>query len=290
MLREKKEFDMQVAKARAIRLAGIHGPFVRFEGEGNEGKKDALDEAIKTGEEAAKTPEEQSAIDDARKAEQQLEQEQSNTRRANEAATQAQSALETANSENESLQEQLDDALAKASVAGITEVELNEDDYETATDKVLVKAIKNIEARQEAKDKEIAELKKKATAYEANAAKKEATEAGNAAYEELLTDLDGEYGADCRNEAVVAFNQLRTDGKIPQGRPAKATRAMEACYKAAKKAKDKAKDESKKLNLDLDTGGGGGSAIDLKGVEIKEGSLDDVDAQIAKTEIGARKI
>ncbi|GEM_PF-3696294 len=58
--------------------------------------------------------------------------------------------------------------------------------------------------------------------------------ARNAQYEDLLTDLDTEYGADCRNAAVQKFNELASDGKVPKGNPAKATRIMERCYKEAK--------------------------------------------------------
>ena len=289
MLREKKEFEMQVAKDRALRLASIYGPFARFDDAGNEGKGDALDEAIEKGE-AAKTPEEQKAIDDSRKATQQLEQEQSNTRRANEAASQAQSSLEAANSENESLKEQLEAAEAKASLAGIQDVTLDEDDYETSGDLKLVKAIKNIEAKQTAKDKEIADLRKKAEGYEANAKAKDAANVRTEAYNDLLTSLDTDYGADCRNEAVEKFNAMVTAGTVKTNRPAHATRELEKCYKTVKTAKDKLKADSKEQNLDLDTGSGGGDSPNLSGVDIKEGSLEEVSAQIAKTDIGKQKV
>ncbi len=289
MLSEKKETGMS---AKLQRLHSLYGPFVRFTPEGTEGNDDknaALDDAIKTGEDAAKTPDEQKAIDDARKAEQQLEQEQSNTRRANEATRQAQSNLEAAQSENDNLKEQLETAQAKADLAGIQDVTLNEDDYETVSDRKLVKAIKNIEAKQSAKDAEIASLAKKAAGYEQRELSKQAKAVSKENYEELLTGLDKDYGADCRNEAVTNFNALADAGKVDKGKPSKATRALEQCYKAVKAAKDKAKAEADKKNLDLDTGSGGGSAVNLTGTEIKEGSLDEVDAQIAKTEVGSRK-
>lgn len=56
----------------------------------------------------------------------------------------------------------------------------------------------------------------------------------DAVYEELLFDLDSEYGAEYRDEAVRLFNQLAAEGKVPKGNPAKATRIMERCYKEAK--------------------------------------------------------
>lgn len=250
----------------------------------------ALDNAIETGENAARTPEEQAVIDKARRDEQQLEQEKGNTARANETARQAQSDLESAKSENEKLQEQLEAAEAKAAEAGISDVELKEDDYE-GTDLAIVRSIKGLKQTIEAKDKRIASLEKKATGYEEQDRKDKALQVRDSVYEELLTDLDTEYGADCRNAAVKKFQELSAEGKVPKNNPAKATRIMERCYKEAKTAKDKAaKDKGKdKSSLSLDLGSGGGSAPNLSGIEVKEGSLDEVDEQYSKTEFGARK-
>lgn len=288
MLRNEKDTEV----VRVLKLAAIYGPFVRFTPDGNEGdgegegEGDTLDNAIKEGEKAAKTPEEQAAIDTARKAEQQLEQERANTRRANETATTAQAELEVAQAETEKLQEKLEAAQAKAAEAGITDVELNEDDY-TGTDLVLVRSIKALQEGVKAKDQRIAGLEKKATDFEEKAQIDSATAASNSAYEELLTDLDAEYGADCRNEAVKAFNALAAEGKVEKGKPAKTTRLLEKCYKDAKaaKAKDKTTDKSR---TDLDTGSGGGSAPNLTDVEIKDGSLDDVAKHYGQALKGAK--
>ena len=279
---------MSDKKDRILRLAEKYGPFVRFYPEGTEGDEagdGALDGAIKGGEEAARTPEEQKKIDEERRDKQQLEQEQANTARANETARQAQSDLETTNSENEKLKEQLEAAETKAVEAGIKDIKLDEKDYE-GTDLALVRAINVLNQRIEAKDKKITNLEKKADGYEDQARKDEAVAARNSVYEELLSDLDEEYGPDCRNEAVKNFNTLCTEGKVPKGNPTKATRAMEKCYKEAKAAKAKPKDKS---SLPLDSGSGGGNAPSLSGTEIKKGSLDEVDAQVAKTELGTRK-
>ncbi len=132
-----------------------------------------------------------------------------------------------------------------------------------------------------AKDKEVIDLKKKADGYEANSKAKEAKAERVEAYNELLTSLDKDYGADCRNEAVEAFNSMVTAGTVQTNRPAHATRTLEKCYKVVKATKDKAKAEAKKLNLDLDTGSGGGDSPNLTGVDIKEGSLDEVHKQFA---------
>lgn len=260
-------------RSRILGLAKKYGTFVRFTPDGNEG--DALDGAIKEADKATKTPEQQAAIDNERKADQQLEQEQGNTRRANAAAQQAQADADAAVAANAELKQQLAAATAKAAEAGITNVELDESQYE-GTDLALVQKIKAIDAKLEAKDTRIAGLEQKAIDME-NQSKADAAKAeSNSAYEEVLTDLDSEYGADCRNAALEKFNDLNTKGEIPQGKPAMATRILEKCYKDAKALKDK---ETPKPKADFDIGGGGGVSESLAGKEIKEGSLDEVAKQ-----------
>ena len=291
MLSEKRDKML----ARISRLAKKYGPFVRFYPDGSEehheetpvgedgtpeGDGTALDSAIKTSEAAAKTPEEQAEIDKARKNEQQIEQERANAERANEVAKQAQTDLETAKAANEQLQEQLADAEAKAAAAGITDVTLKEDDFE-GTDVQLVKSINALKQKLEASNKRSATLEKKAKGYEQQAQQDAVIAARNTAYEELLSDLDKEYGVDCRNAAVEKFQELTKSGKVPKGNPAKATRIMEKCYKEVKAAK-KAKPAKDKSSLSLDSGLGGGFTPSLSGVEVKEGSLDEVAEQYGK--------
>jgi len=247
--------------------------FVRFTPDGNEG--DALDGAIKEADKATKTPDEQAAIDKARKDEQQLEQERSNTLRANESAKQAQANADAALAANAELKQQLAAATAKAAEAGITNVELDESQYE-GTDLALVRKIKALDAKIDAKDARIEGLETNAADTAKQARSDAAKVASNAAYDEILTDLDAEYGADCRNEAIKAFEALNEKGEVPTGKPAKATRMLEKCYKDAKALKDK---ETPAKKTDLDIGGGGGVSETLTGKEIKEGSLDDVAKQ-----------
>ncbi len=240
-----------------------------------------LDKAIEAGEAAARSPEEQSAIDKSRLSEQQLEQEKSNTARANQSAREAQAGLETAEAENATLQQKLTDAEAKASEAGIKDVELDPGKYE-GDDVAMVQAINSIKDQMKIKDAKIETLAKKAEAYEEAARQKEAKAAGVEAYEDLLKDLDKDYGADHRNKAVEAFNILKEAGEVPKGQPAKATRILEHCYKEAKAVKDKADADKKDKTLKLDTPGGGDAPNpNLTSAEIKEGSLDDVADQYA---------
>lgn len=278
MLRTKSGRKMW--QDRVCRLAKVYGPFVRFIPDGDEEPvDDPLKKAIEGSEEAAKTPEEQAAIDTARKAEQQLEQEQGNTRRANAAAHAAQTEADEAKSQVEDLQAKLEAAEVKASKAGISNVKLNLDDY-TDTDRALVQSIQALQDQVEAKDKRLDGLEKKAMGYEQKAKKDEAHAASASAYEELLTGLDADYGADNRNEAVKMFNAMADAGEVQRSRPAQCTRALERCYREVKAAKDKA--TKKEPGKELDIGDGGGSGVHLGTKEIKEGvSLDEYTRQLS---------
>ncbi len=264
--------------ARALRLAKVYGPFVRFDDIGTEG---VLDETIKDGEKVERSPEDQSAIDKSRHFEQQAEQEASNAARARDRASQAESDLASQQSENESLKDQLAAAKAEAAEAGIEDIKLDAEDFENESDRALVGAIhslnEKIKATNKSKDERIKGLEKTASDYKSQLQADNATSAKNAAYDELLTDLDTEYGADCRNEAVAKFQTAAKSQTVPLNSPAKATRFMEKCYKEAKAAKDKIiADNLKEGKIPLDTGSGGGSAPNLSGTEIPDGlSLDD---------------
>jgi len=261
-----------LSKERILRLAAKYSPLVRFYPEGSEGSQ-ADDEAAKK----AKA-DQQRKIDLERQNEQQLEQERSNARRAREELSETQSQLESTHSENEALKAKLAAAEAKAAEAGIHDIDLDESEYQ-GTDLALVKAIKNLNAKIDAKDKKIEGLEKKASDYEKQSREEQAKLARNSAFEELLSDLDNEYGADCRNDAVQKFNEKCDKGEVPKGNPAKATRIMESCYKEVKAARSK---EKKDKSLPLDSGSGGGNAPNLSPFEIKAGqSLDEAVAQIA---------
>lgn len=78
-----------------------------------------------------------------------------------------------------------------------------------------------------------AQLRKKEY-YSSEQRSPEQKKAINTAYEELMADLDSEYGAQYRDEAIKLFSQLAAAGRIPKGKPAIATRIMERCYKEAK--------------------------------------------------------
>lgn len=232
-------------------------------------------------EEKAKT--EAEAAEKAKWDEQQqrADQEAANATKARAELSETKTVLEAAQAETESLKEQLEKAEAKAAQAGIQDVELDESAYE-GTDLNLVRAIKSLNQKVDAKDKEISNLNKKADGYERRDRDNQAQSVRSSAYEELLTGLDGEYGADCRNEAVKKFNEKIASGDVPKGNVIKATRAMEKCYKEVKAAKAKDLKDKEKSSLTLDSGSGGGSSPSLSGEQIPDGlSLDDAVEHLA---------
>jgi chromosome segregation ATPase len=268
--RKASIMSKKMSITRILKLAELHGPFARFSPEGNE----AVDDAIKDAENA--DLKDNKEFDKVRQQAQQFEANATKSREAAEAAT---AQLTTANSQVESLKAQLDEANAKAS-AGNVNVELDEKDY-SDTDLALVRSIKAIQKQVETKDVELKALAKKATDFETNRATTDAKVAQEERYQELLSDMDVDYGPEYRNAAVTAFDAKVAAGEVTGG-PAKATRILEKCYKdavSAAKAKD-AKNEKEGVRLDSGSGGGGGES--LSGVELTAGSLEDVTAQAGK--------
>ena len=262
-------FGKSQMNARLQRLHKIYGPFVRFSPEGNEGEGDnAVDKAIEEAEKA-----ETAKFDKVR---QQADQEKANATRARDEASRATASLETANSENASLREQLKEAESKATRRDLKVKEL---DVENSDNPELAQTINDLREGLASSNDEIKNLKKAESKFRSDAEndqrQQNANNAKNAAYNELLSDLDADYGADLRNSAVSKFQDLAKAGKVPQGSPAKAARLMEKCYKEAESDKKKTNNDP----LKLDTGSGGGNGP-LKGHKLKSGSLDDVMAQV----------
>jgi hypothetical protein len=271
----QNERQMIMSKRMSItriqKLATMYGPFARFSPDGNE----AVDEAIKAAEEA--DLEGNAAYDKVRQA---ADQEKANATKAREATVAANSQLTEANSQNEALKTQLAEAQAKADAGGV-DIELKESDY-SETDIALVRSIKKIQKQLEAKDVEIGNLNKKASDFESNKATETAKATQEAQYQELLDDMDVDYGPEHRNAAVAMFQKKLDAGEV-KGGAAKATRILERCYKDAVKAEKAKETEANKGKVRLDSGQGGGSPVTYgDGVELKAGSLEDVTAQAGK--------
>ena len=270
MLNVMESFKAGQMKARILKLADKYGPRVRFTPDGSEEtNSDATDKAIETAEKA-----ENAEFD---KMKQQSDQHQANATRSREQAQAANSSLETANAEKESLKQQLAEAESKLTRKDIGVKKIN---VEESADPEMAQAVNDLKEALASSNDEIKDLKKAKSKFEeddANARQQnQANDARNAAYNELLSDLDADYGADNRNDAVAKFQVLAQAGDVPANSPAKAARLMEKCYRDAKADKDKKKKDDP---LRTDNGSGGGSDV-LKGHKLKKGSLDEVFDQV----------
>jgi len=254
---------------RIQNLAKTYGPSVRFTPEGSEG---AVDDALKDAEGA--DLKDNKEFDKVRQA---ADQEKANAAKARQEADSAKTQLTQVNSEMDSLKAQLAEATAKA---GNVDVELNEDDY-SDTDLALVKSIKTLNKKIDSKDAVIDALKKDVNDSKAEKVSTQAQADQEAQYQELLNDMDEDYGVQFRNAAVKEFEALHKDGKVVGG-AAKATRMLEKCYKNAVKADAEKEAAKKKDGVRLDSGAGGGGGVNLSGIALTEGSLEEVTAQAGK--------
>lgn len=255
---------------RIQKLAEMYGPFVRFFPEGSE---EAVDDAIKDAEDADLKDNKE-----FNKVRQQVDQEKANALKAREETQAATEQLAEAKSSVDDLKAQLADATAKIGVD--EDVELKESDYPIDTDLALVKSIKAINKKLEAKDAQIATLTKDASAVKAEKQTTQDKADQEAAYQDMLNDLDEDYGPQFRNAAVTEFEAKFQAGEV-KGGPAKATRILEKCYKDAVKAEATKEADSKKKGVQLDSGSGGGSGENLSGITLTKGSLEDVTKQAA---------
>ena len=201
----------------------------------NDNDDDAAALAIKEAEEAELKKQEE--FDKAR---QRADQEAANAQKARAMLDQATQQLADQQASNESMKSELDELKAKAQSQG---VDLKEEDYD-GTDLTLVRAIKTLQDKYEAGNKAQAERFKKLEKVKDDLITERAAEKvrqdSNAVYDGLLTDLDEEYGQQCRNAALKEFDELKDTGKVPKNNVAQATRILEKCYKNSKKAIDKA--------------------------------------------------
>lgn len=261
---------------RLQKLAMKYGFFARFLPDGTEDEVDADGNAV------------DGAIEDSEKADlkdnkefdkvrQQLQQHQANAERANEKATEATGQLETANSEVASLKEQLEEAKSVASDAGIDIDKLDEKDF-TDSDIDLVKSIKFLNTKIGTVESKNKTLEETAGKFKADQLQKAADSQKDKNYQAVLGKMDKKYGAENRNIAVKAFEAKIKAGEIDSG-AANATLALIECYEEAKKADKKT---TNKTSVRLDSGTGGDTEINFSGLELTEGTLDEVTEQAGK--------
>ena len=209
------------------------------------------------------------------KSRQHVDQANARAAKAEATASQYQQQLQQAQSAQTKLEERLAALEGKAKGKGVDEAELDESEYE-GTDLALVKAIKALKHGIAAKGGTIDKLEKKIADYEQAETSKARKAQQAQVYEDLLSDLDTEYGAQHRNSAIAAFNKLVKAGRVATGNPIKAARMMEKCYRTAAKYKGSRKSPA------LDTGTGGSVPSPLGTTRLKEGSLAQVSAQVQK--------
>jgi len=229
--------------------------------------------------EAAAAKAKQDAFD---KEQQQKDQNAANERKyqaAEARAAEAEGNLANVQQQLEDNQTRLDELEEQAAKQGITGPDLKIEDY-SGDDVPLVNAIlaqrktnEAINARMDKAEKAQQERDKKVQQQEEVAGRTKV-------FNDILVELDEDYGAQNRNAALKLWDAKVAEGSVPKGNPARATRIMEKCYKDAKAAADKAAKENPNLNLDSGHGGSG-PGDGLRKVPLKKGSLEEVSDQLA---------
>lgn len=246
--------------------------FMRFLPESN--LDDTIDDAKKDLEDDAKK--EQVDVDKER---QRADQEAANAVKARQRAEQSEAAniatkTELANLEVErqKLEQELAAATAKATENQMPTLDVSEME---GTEKVLAQSIVslqeqikvNAEITKKASDAQQAEIDQ----YKANEAAKVSQTKSDAGYNAILAKFDGDFGAECRNEAVAAYQEKWANGEIEKDNGAMATLALQDCYKeAAEKVKAQKKTDNKGFIPDTGSGGGG-SGGNITTLNTKQG-------------------
>jgi DNA repair exonuclease SbcCD ATPase subunit len=209
-------------------------------------------------------------LKEARYTAQDLEMERGNTKRARNEADAAQQAYDQAQSEIEALKTQLS---AKAEEKKVLE-EMDPD----LVDKSVQGNIRTLAAENEELKSRLAQLENIANQYAQTEQQRKADADKQEARESILRPLDEEFGSQHRNKAIKLADQWIADGKEaqPAGSPAVAAiQARDLMRKAYKEVTTEAK-----ASIATDTGSAGAGHTDES--QIKEGSFDDVLAQMQK--------
>jgi len=173
-----------------------------------------------------------------------------------------------------SIEEKLE-AKAKAEDTKVDDIDSLDPDY---VDAKVINALKSLKAQGDQlraqladKDKDLAALKQAKEAYEAEKAQSAEEQRKAALKESMLSDLDAEFGAKFRNDAVkLANDKVKKDGKAPEG-DYHIFQFIRKCYKEI--AEKAPKDTPKEPKVPVDTGAG---SIGFKSEGLKEGSIDEV--------------
>ena len=165
--------------------------------------------------------------------------------------------------------------------------EIPEIDAETASVEDLVKVAAAMKKTITAQAKKLASLEGKARQFENLETNRAAQSERNGILEEVCAELETEFGAGLRNDALKIMAQINEE-QGPPANSAKATLCLRTCFKQAKEARIEAENkttEKKKSNIPPGEGGGHSS---FKSQKFTKGSLKEVYAQ-AKKIAGAGK-
>ncbi len=175
-------------------------------------------------------------------------------------------------------QRQFAELNAQSQASKSIEIALPDINLEDATIEDVAKVVaasKKVIAEQA---KQLAALNAKASRFEQRTAEEEAKLQRNKVLNDVCEDLEGEFGAGLRNDAIKLMEKMNAEQGLPAN-PAKAVLRLRQCFKLAKEDKASGKDKDKPLITDT---GGGGDRPGFKKPQIQKGSLEEVSAQYAK--------
>jgi hypothetical protein len=230
------------------------------------------------------------AIADAEKAKAEFDKDRQRADQAEANFRKAQAEKEHAMSQMSQLQQQMD-----AQQKQFAELKAQSDASKSVTDALpdlneessiediakVVSASKKIIAEQ---SRELASLRTKASQNEQETVKekqeREASERRNQVLNDVCADLEEEFGAGLRNEALKLMEKMNDEVGLPTN-PAKAVLRLRTCFKKVKESK-KTDEKKTPAKVPVTDTGGGGSRPSFGNPKIKKGSLSDVSAQYGK--------
>jgi hypothetical protein len=217
---------------------------------------------------------------------QRADQETANARKAREEATLLRNQIAQQQAESAAMRKQFEELSATVNAGRSVVDALPDLDVENASTADLAAAIKKAGTLITEQAKELARLQTKAKQYEeesaADKAARVAREQADQTLNEVCEELDAEFGAGYRNEAIKLMQTKNAEQGRPES-PAKAVLRLRSCYREIKESKAK---ENKAKNPPHTDTGGGGSRPSFGGKQIKKGSLDEVAAQVAAANAG----
>jgi vacuolar-type H+-ATPase subunit I/STV1 len=198
---------------------------------------------------------------------QRADQAEANFRKLQREQSEKEAKLDAAIKQSEALQAKLDE-IAKAN-------DIDLDSMDTAlVDASVLKVLKATKDRVDAANRRVSELEKVAKGYEEQKVKDQIATQQEQAKQEILADIEAEFPAKFRNEAIKMADKICADrGYSPSDRY-EASKLLRSCYKRLSETKPSPKPAT------TDTGTKTATASPKE--EVKPGSLREVMAQMRK--------